>query len=84
MSTAVVSTALAAGLRIRRPLTFRSRGGESDQGCRRRPKTKYEIDRTPAELTTPVGSPMRRWFSVLAAGQEARPAQSHAFGASQR
>ena len=31
-------------------LTFRPRGGESDQDCLRRPKTKYETGRTPAEL----------------------------------
>ena len=30
-------------------LTFRSRDGESHQGCRRRPKAKSEIGGTPAE-----------------------------------
>lgn len=28
---------------------------ESDQGCRRRPKTKYEFGATPAELTKCAG-----------------------------
>jgi len=49
VSTVVVSTALAAGLCIRRPPTFAFEAG-FDQGCRRLPKTKYEIGRTPAEL----------------------------------
>jgi len=30
-------------------MTFRYVGGESDQGGRRHPKTKYEIGRTPAK-----------------------------------
>jgi hypothetical protein len=33
-------------------LTFRLGGWESDQGCRRRPMTKYEIGETPIELTS--------------------------------
>ena len=32
-------------------LTFRLLSGESNQGCRRRPRTMYEIGRTLAELT---------------------------------
>jgi len=31
-------------------LTFRFWGGQSNQDRRRRPKTKYEVGRTPAEL----------------------------------
>ena len=38
-------------------LTFRLLGGESDQGCRRRPKTKYEIGKARAELMSATAGP---------------------------
>lgn len=56
-STAVVSSALAGSELI---MDLRFRGGGSNQGCRRRSKTQYEIGRTSAELTratTTTGHP---------------------------
>ena len=41
-------------------LTFRRGGGESDEGCRRRSKTKYEIGTTPAQLTSATAAPHTR------------------------
>jgi hypothetical protein len=40
-------------------LTFRLPGGESDQGCRRRPKAKYEIGKARAELMSATAVPGR-------------------------
>jgi len=61
LTTAVVAVTVAVGDTSGPSL----RDGGSDQGCRRRPKTTYEIGTTPAELTSATAAAHNRFRSRI-------------------